>query len=43
MVASKRKVASKPKQEHSDAKDRELDTTREINKVLDAKKVRWPQ
>lgn len=39
MVASKRKVALTPKQEINNTKAKELDTTREINKVLDQNKV----
>lgn len=40
MPINKRKLGPKPKQETVEAKERELDTTREINKVLDQKQVR---
>lgn len=40
MGPNKRKLGPKPKQESADAKEREQDTIREINKVLDQKEVR---
>lgn len=40
MGTNKRKLGPKPKQESLEAKEREQDTIREINKVLDQKEVR---
>jgi len=40
MAPNKRKLGPKPKQESAEAKEREQDTIREINKVLDQKEVR---
>ena len=40
MAPNKRKLGRKPKQESAEAKEREQDTIREINKVLDQKEVR---
>ena len=40
MGPNKRKLGPKPKQESAEAKEREQDTIREINKVLDQKEVR---
>lgn len=40
MGINKRKLGPKPKQESLEAKEREQDTIREINKVLDHKEVR---
>ena len=39
MPVNKRKLGPKPKQESVEAKERELDTIREINKVLDHQQV----
>ena len=39
MPTNKRKLAPKPKQDFVEAKERELDTIREINKVLDQEQV----
>ena len=39
MGINKRKLGPKPKQESLEAKEREQDTIREINKVLDQKEV----
>ncbi len=40
MGPNKRKLGPKPKQVSAEAKEREQDTIREINKVLDQKEVR---
>ena len=39
MPTNKRKLAPKPKQDSTEAKERELDTIRKINKVLDQQQV----
>ena len=43
MGINKRKLGPKPKQESAEAKEREQDTIRQINKVLDDKRVRTGQ